>query len=95
LIFFAGVWREWEGTRGTKADPVTGKHMLFSVLTTDASRDVAPIHLDASPVLFLNEDAREMWMIAPMDMALSLQHPPPADSIKIVATDTKQDTGSS
>jgi hypothetical protein len=45
--------------RGTKADPVSGKHLLFSVLTTDASPDVAPIHPDATPVLLLDEDARE------------------------------------
>ena len=30
LMFFAGIWREWEGTRGTKANPVEGKHLLFS-----------------------------------------------------------------
>ena len=65
LMFFAGIWREWEGTRGTKADPVTGKHLLFSFLTTDASPDVAPIHPDATPVLLLDDDAREMWMNTP------------------------------
>jgi putative SOS response-associated peptidase YedK len=92
LMFFAGVWREWEGTRGTKADPVTGKHLLFSFLTTDASKDVAPIHPDATPVLLLDDDAREMWMNAPMDMALSLQRPPQSGALKIVAVDTKQDT---
>lgn len=92
LMFFAGVWREWEGTRGTKADPVTGKHLLFSFLTTDASPDVAPVHPDATPVLLLDEDAREMWMNAPMEMAMSLQHPPPAGALRIVATDRKDDS---
>jgi putative SOS response-associated peptidase YedK len=29
IFFFAGIWREWKGTRGTKADPVTGDHMLY------------------------------------------------------------------
>jgi putative SOS response-associated peptidase YedK len=91
LTFFAGVWREWEGTRGTKADPATGKHLLFSFLTTDASPDVAPIHPDATPVLLLDEGARDMWMNAPIEMALSLQRPPPAGALKIVATDRKED----
>src|SRR6185295_1142119 len=35
IFFFAGIWREWEGTRGTKADPVTGKHLLYSFLTCE------------------------------------------------------------
>ena len=90
-FFFAGVWREWEGTRGTNAEPATGKHLLFSFLTTDASPDVAPIHPDATPVLLLDETARETWMSAPVDTALALQRPPPAGALKIVATDTKQD----
>jgi putative SOS response-associated peptidase YedK len=94
LMFFAGIWREWEGTRGTKADPATGKHLLFSFLTTDASPDVAPIHPDATPVLLLDADEREMWMNAPMDVALSLQRPPPAGALKVVARDTKQATES-
>jgi putative SOS response-associated peptidase YedK len=76
--------------RGTKADPAIGKHLLFSFLTTDASPDVARIHPDATPVLLLDDDAREMWMHAPMDMALSLQRPPPAGALRVVARDTKQ-----
>ena len=42
LMFFAGIWREWEGDRGTKTNPLPGKHLVFSFLTTDASPDVAP-----------------------------------------------------
>jgi hypothetical protein len=60
LIVF--LIRRSKGTRGTKADPATGKHRLFSFLTTDVSADVAPIHPDATPVLLLGENAREMWM---------------------------------
>jgi hypothetical protein len=47
VFFFAGIWREWEGDRGTKAAPDVGKHLVFSFLTTDASHDVAPVHSDA------------------------------------------------
>ena len=48
LMFFAGIWREWEGTRGTRAEPATGNHKLFSFITTDASPDVSPITLTPS-----------------------------------------------
>ena len=91
LMFFAGLWREWDGRRGTKADPVTGTHLLFSFLTTDASHDVAPVHSDATPVCLFTEDEREMWMNAPVEMALSLQRPPAPGALRVVATDTKQD----
>ncbi len=30
LMFFAGIWREWEGDRGTKTNPLPGKHLVFS-----------------------------------------------------------------
>jgi putative SOS response-associated peptidase YedK len=91
LMFFAGIWREWEGDRGTKAVPNVGTHTVFSFLTTDASEDVKPIHPDATPVLLLDKDAREMWMNAPWELAQTLQQPPPAGALKVVATDIKQD----
>jgi putative SOS response-associated peptidase YedK len=28
LASFAGIWTEWEGRRGTKANPIEGKHTL-------------------------------------------------------------------
>ena len=34
LFAFAGLWRPWTGTRGTKADPAEpGEHRLFAFLT--------------------------------------------------------------
>jgi putative SOS response-associated peptidase YedK len=93
VMFFAGIWREWEGARGTKTVPDVGTHLVFSFLTTDASPDVAPIHPDATPVLLLDREARETWLKAPMEFALALQRPPPAGALKIVATNIKQDTG--
>jgi putative SOS response-associated peptidase YedK len=92
LMFFAGIWREWEGTRGTKANPATGTHLVFSFLTTDASHDVTPVHSDATPVLLLTENERELWMNGPVEMALTLQRPPPPGSLKVVARDTKLDS---
>jgi putative SOS response-associated peptidase YedK len=91
LMFFAGIWREWEGNRGTKVAPDVGRHSVFSFLTTDASPDVAPIHPDATPVLLLDEDARAAWMNAPWEVARELQKPPPAGALRVVAVDTKED----
>jgi len=91
LMFFAGIWREWEGDRGTKTNPAAGKHLVFSFLTTDASPDVAPIHPDATPVLLLDQAARDDWMNAPWEIARGLQRPPPKGALKVVATDTKED----
>lgn len=91
LMFFAGIWREWEGDRGTKAAPDVGKHLVFSFLTTDASHDVAPIHSDATPVCLFTEDEREMWMNGPMELALTLQRPPARGALKIVAAGRKED----
>jgi putative SOS response-associated peptidase YedK len=81
-MFFAGIWREWEGDRGTKTNPSNGKHLVFSFLTTDASPDVAPVHADATPVLLLDEESREKWMNAPWEIARELQKPPPAGALE-------------
>lgn len=91
VFCFAGIWREWEGDRGTKAIPDLGKHLVFSFLTTDASHDVAPIHSDATPVCLFTEDEREMWMNAPVELALTLQRPPARGTLKIVSAGEKQD----
>jgi putative SOS response-associated peptidase YedK len=90
-MFFAGIWREWEGDRGTKAAPDVGNHLVFSFLTTDASPDVLPIHPDATPVILLDEAARETWMNAPWEIARELQKRPPAGALRIVATGRKED----
>lgn len=92
LMFFAGIWREWEGDRGTKTAPVPGKHLLYSFLTTDAAPDIKAVHPDATPVLLLTEEDRETWMTAPVERALELQRRPmPAGTLKVVARGEKQD----
>ncbi len=44
-----------------------------------------------SAVCLFTEDVKDMWMNAPVEMALSLQRPPLPGSLKVVATDTKGD----
>jgi putative SOS response-associated peptidase YedK len=85
LMCFAGIWREWEGTRGGPNDQVTGKHLLFCFLTTGTTPSATFGDPSNTPVLLMDKDAREMWLNAPLDMALSLQRPPPEGSLREVA----------
>jgi len=75
-VAFAGAWIKWTGTRGPKKEQVTGEHLLFAFLTTEANSDVRPIHAKAMPVI-LREDDWEAWLSAPIDKALKLQRPAP------------------
>ena len=91
LFFFAGIWRSWKGTRGTKANPVEGDHTLFSFLTTEPNKEVGEVHEKAMPVCLLTEQDREAWMTAPWESASELQKPSPNGTLKIVATGAKID----
>jgi putative SOS response-associated peptidase YedK len=91
LFFFAGIWRPWKGTRGTKAEPVEGEHLLFSFLTTDSNKDVKPIHAKAMPVILTTPEEADTWLIAPVEKALKLQRALPAGMLEIVATGEKKD----
>jgi putative SOS response-associated peptidase YedK len=88
---FAGIWRPWKGTRGTKKDPIEGEHLLYSFLTTDPNDDVQPIHSKAMPVILTTEDEMDAWMNAPIDDALELQRPREPGMLKIVARGEKSD----
>ena len=91
LFFFAGIWRPWTGTRGTKAALEVGQHLLFSFLTTEPNTVVAPVHPKAMPVLLLNEAARETWLTGPLESALALQRPAANDALRVVATGGKSE----
>ena len=92
LVFaFAGLWRPWTGTRGTKAAPVEGEHHLFAFLTCAPNSVVAPIHPKAMPVLLTTPEECEIWMTAPADEALQLQRPLNDALLSVVARGEKQD----
>jgi putative SOS response-associated peptidase YedK len=91
LFFFAGIWREWTGTRGTKTDPVDGKHLLYSFLTTDSNAIVKPIHAKAMPVILTSKEEWEIWLKASEEKALELQRPLSDKMLRIVASGEKQD----
>lgn len=47
LFSFAGIWTGWEGARGTKANPIEGKHLIYAFLTCEPNAIVAPVHAKA------------------------------------------------
>ena len=91
LAVFAGIWTSWEGTRGTKAKPVKGKHQLFGFLTTEPNDVVGAIHPKAMPVILTKKSEIEQWMTAPVEDALKLQRPLDDGTLRIVATGERKD----
>ena len=80
-FFFAGIWREWEGDRGTKAKANVGRHKLYSFLTTAPNGIVEPIHNKAMPVLLMTPADVERWLEGTPEEALGLQNPAPDAAI--------------
>jgi putative SOS response-associated peptidase YedK len=89
LAFFAGIWTTWTGTRGTKANPAEGEHLLFGFLTTDANAEVGAIHPKAMPAILTTQDEVAQWLDEPD--GLTLQRPLPDGTLKIVAKGKRDD----
>jgi putative SOS response-associated peptidase YedK len=60
------------GTRGTKKNPVEGRHTLCAFLTTQANAVVAPVHSTAMAVLLTTAEEQDAWLSAPLEEALKL-----------------------
>ncbi len=81
---FAGIWRPWSGTRGTKKAPIKGDHLLYAFLTCDPNGVVAPIHPKAMPVILPDRASQQAWLEAPTDEALQLARPLSEDRLIVL-----------
>jgi putative SOS response-associated peptidase YedK len=77
--------------RETKADPVEGEHLLYSLLTSEPNGAVGPIHPNAMPVILTTPEEYDIWLNAPTENALRLQRLLPDELLEIVAEGQKSD----
>jgi len=80
-FMFAGIWREWEGVRGTKKNPVEGKHKVYAFLTTEPNEIVGAIHRKAMPVILTRGQWRD-WLTAPVEIAKEMVRPSDAEELE-------------
>jgi putative SOS response-associated peptidase YedK len=93
LFAFAGIWRPWNGARGTKKAPIEGDHLLYSFLTCESNDDVRPIHAKAMPVILQDADEIDAWLEADINDALELQRPLAPGVLQVVMSGEKEDQG--
>lgn len=81
LAFFAGIWTNWHGERGSIKNPRPGEHQLFGFLTSEPNQVVKPIHPKAMPVILTTEEEVDTWLQTPWAEAKGLQRPLPEDHL--------------
>lgn len=88
LLYFAGIWRQWEGDYGSKKEPNVGTHQLFSFLTTEANELVRPVHAKAMPVILRSEAEQSEWLQAPAAEIEAIQaRVLPRDALEILSAE--------
>lgn len=85
LFFFAGIWTDWQGTRGSMRSPRPGRHELFAFLTCEPNAVVKPLHPKAMPVVLTTADDVDTWLTADWSTAKRLQGPLPDEALQLVS----------
>lgn len=70
----------------------SARSTMFRFLTTEANAEVGMIHPKTTPVILIDQDEIETWMVAPAQEALRLQRPLPEGVLRVVATGQRRDS---
>jgi putative SOS response-associated peptidase YedK len=89
LACFAGIWTNWTSVRKVKEGETNNN--LFAFLTAEPNALVGTYHPKAMPVILTSQEEIDVWMEAPVPVALELQRPLPDGALTIVARGAKQD----